>query len=263
MTESRPEEQRDEAASSTSGGSTVRITVQILELLARSHEPLRMSEIARTLGMSKTKVFRHLATLRELDFVRSAREGERLMLGPRLIFLGRRASEQIGLGDVAAPHLTTLRNSINMSVGLAIPHGRDVMIILSVSSLDPASITIREGEVLQWPRSPSTQVLTALDDEAVWSAEIDSLTLPAKERAQLKAALRRAATERYRVEFDALGDGLAAVAVPIVGSGGEGIGAIFAVTTSPMLSDPVNDQILSPMLDCASEIGRELGVRAR
>lgn len=261
MSGNRAEQQPSNHEPSSSGGSTVRITVQILELLARSREPLRMSEIARELGMNKTKVFRHLGTLRELDFVRSAPDSERLTLGPRLIMLGRRASEQIGLGEVAAPHLTAIRNATNLSVGLAIPHGRDVVTILSVPSLDSASISIREGEVLTWPRSPSTQVMMALHEEAEWMAEIAALKLPSPQRERLTEALRRASVEHYRVEFDVLGDGLAAIAVPVVGASGRGIATIFAVTTSPMLSDPPNPELLQTMLDHARDIGRELGER--
>lgn len=53
---------------------SVEVTVQILEVLTEASDPVRVTDMARQLDMTKARVSRHLQTLTRLGLVDRARE---------------------------------------------------------------------------------------------------------------------------------------------------------------------------------------------
>ena len=71
---------------------SVVVAVQLLEYLALSGRPQRVTDIAAHLGMTKARVSRHLSTLSDLGLVAKTPDSTGYRLGPMLFRLSNTAS---------------------------------------------------------------------------------------------------------------------------------------------------------------------------
>ena len=97
------------ASDESSGGASdatiksVAVASLILETLANSGGPIRLSDLSRQLSMPRSRVHRYLKTLRELGYVSQERNGERYWLGTRLFHLGQAAMEPVSYTHLTLP----------------------------------------------------------------------------------------------------------------------------------------------------------------
>src|SRR5262244_597095 len=79
------------------GLQSLQTTFRILDELANAQGPVGVSELARTLGELKPRVYRHLSTLKGLGAVFQDAKSGGYSLGSRLFSLGEAALEQFDL----------------------------------------------------------------------------------------------------------------------------------------------------------------------
>src|ERR1700742_3131934 len=84
-----------------------------LRPVAQYRDPVRVTDLARLLGMTMPTVSRHLSTWRELGFVDKPDGQETYRLGTKLFSLGQAAAEQNTHVSIAYPFLTELRDQIH------------------------------------------------------------------------------------------------------------------------------------------------------
>ena len=94
--------------------------LDVLEALADSESSIRASELARSIGSSKSAVYRIMSTLERRGYVGKDGETMRYRLGARLTYLGQRALEGLDLYDVARPLLEELSHQFNETVNLGV-----------------------------------------------------------------------------------------------------------------------------------------------
>jgi IclR family transcriptional regulator, KDG regulon repressor len=95
-------------------------TFDLLEAIARSDRPLGVSELARTIGSTKSATFRILSTLEERGYVLRDRDQSRYQLGAGFVFLGQRALEDVDLRKEARPVLENLKDRFNETANLGV-----------------------------------------------------------------------------------------------------------------------------------------------
>lgn len=101
---------------------SVRTTFKILETVA-SRQPIGLSELSRTLAMPKSTVQRSLATLGELDWIRSD-EDSKWVLGAKVSEVGKYLDEVSGLRDAALSAMGDLHAETNETIHLSVLDGR-------------------------------------------------------------------------------------------------------------------------------------------
>lgn len=94
-------------------------TMKILESLAR-RESVGVSELARELEMHKSTVYRFLASLRELGYVRQDGETERYALTLKLFEMGSSVLDRLELWQEAYPIMKDAAESTRETVHLAV-----------------------------------------------------------------------------------------------------------------------------------------------
>ena len=70
------------------GLETIGLVFEIVETLAASDRPRALSDLARTLGISKPRMHRYLRTLLQHDYVRQESETDRYEISAKLLALG-------------------------------------------------------------------------------------------------------------------------------------------------------------------------------
>src|SRR5688572_5281701 len=101
------------------GTETVDLSLQLLERLASSREPIGVSELAREFGASKATLYRHLQALLRHGFVRQESTTMRYAAGIKLFILGERLRERFDIIGVAHEDLARLRDETGQPATLS------------------------------------------------------------------------------------------------------------------------------------------------
>ena len=146
---------------------SVVVASQLLELLAESGRPQRVTDIAAFLGMTKARVSRHLSTLSDLGLVARMPDNGGYRLGPALFRLSNAALDQYEITNIAYRYMVMLRNQIKESLLLAIPAAGDALVVSTISSGKALSPNLVRGTRLVIPTSPTAYVILAFSPEHV------------------------------------------------------------------------------------------------
>ena len=114
----------DDARQPRAGTEAADRVADVLLLFARADQPLGVSGIARSLGISKAVVYRILQSLVSRSLVEGVPGHATYQLGPTAIGLGTRAWSQMDVRSVAAPILRELRGATRETTTLSILVGR-------------------------------------------------------------------------------------------------------------------------------------------
>lgn len=135
-----------DAVGQSSGGTEAADRVaDVLLLFARSDEPLGVSGIARSLGLSKAVVHRILQSLHSRSLVQGVPGHPTYQLGPAAIGLGTRAWSQLDVRSVAAPILKQLRDDTGESTTLSILVGGHRIYLDQFSSRQEIKMVVEIG----------------------------------------------------------------------------------------------------------------------
>lgn len=242
---------------------SVTMSARILGELASSNQPLGVSEIARRLGESKARVFRHLATMKQCGFVSQEQAGDAYQLGWNIYRLGVAAANQFGLTRVAQRHMTKLRDTTQETTALAIPASGDALVVGSVQSERQVAISIKHGVVIPANSSALGRVILAFAPESVQEEVLarplkafndQTITDPARLRRRLSAVRQH----YYEVAINENDYGIATLAAPVFDADNR-LAAAVAVVGSPFNITRTPDKaMLAALHECAAAISVEL-----
>jgi len=218
---------------------SVEVAVQILEVLTEATDPVRVTDMARQLGMTKARVSRHLQTLTALGLVDRAHGGaDGYVFGRKLLKFGRAAVYRSNIVEIARPYLTDICQATGHTALLATPTRGGAMVVASAPSLHEPGVMIHPGTLLSLPASPSARLIHFFERQK-----------PSPPRVRENLA-------RYGADFetDTRGNGLGSIAVPIFEPDGL-ICATFGVILSSSLLEPQPDpELIRPIKEVADII---------
>jgi DNA-binding IclR family transcriptional regulator len=155
-------------------------TVELLELLSRTGEPLTLSEIQRELSYPKSSLFVLLRTLVARGWVETDRRGTGYSIGVRALLVGTSYLDRDPVIRAATRVLEQLRAEVNETVHLARLDGGDVVYLASRESAHQLRLTSRVGRRLPAHATSLGKALLAerTDDEvdALLPERLEALT---------------------------------------------------------------------------------------
>ena len=146
---------------------SVVVATQLLEYLAESGRPQRVTDIASYLGMTKARVSRHLSTLSDLGMVARMPDKSGYRLGPTLFRLSNAALDQYEITNIAYRYMVVLRNQIQEALLLAIPAAGDALVVSTIASGKSLGPQLVRGTRWSIPTSPTASVILAFSPEFV------------------------------------------------------------------------------------------------
>jgi len=155
-------------------------TIELLELLSRTSEPLTLSEIQRELSYPKSSLFVLLRTLVARGWVETDRRGTGYSIGVRALLVGTSYLDRDPVIRAATRVLEELRAEVNETVHLARLDGADVVYLASRESAHQLRLTSRVGRRLPAHATSLGKALLAQhpDEEvdAILPAELAAIT---------------------------------------------------------------------------------------
>ncbi|WP_425417621.1 IclR family transcriptional regulator [Oricola indica] len=203
----------------------------ILRMLCDEKE-IRLSDVAKRLGVAQSTAHRLLSMLVHHGFARQDEKRGGYKIGPTFVEMGFAAIRDLDIREHARPILEELRDSLNETIHLGVPYGREILYVEGVESLQQLRSGTRAGSfVPAHCVSLGKAVLATLSPEELRHLYPEhelpavtnrTVTTFAELERQL-ARIRRAGYAKSRAEST---EGVGSIAVAIVDHHGVGRGAV-------------------------------------
>jgi len=244
---------------------SVVVAAKLLEFLAESGRPQRVTDIAIFLSMTKARVSRHLSTLSDLGMVAKMPDKSGYRLGPTLFRLSNAALDQYEITNIAYRYMVVLRNQIQEALLLAIPAGGDALVVSTIASGKPLSPQLVRGTRWTIPTSPTASVILAFSPEFVRErvlarrtereTEREVLLDPTVQREEFAVIQRRF----YAYPADPHDAGFSVISAPIFDHAERLEAALTIVMNRRPGSINQESRYLKPLKETVIEISRALG----
>ncbi|WP_372405631.1 IclR family transcriptional regulator [Streptomyces luteireticuli] len=232
------------------------------EVAAR--RPVGVAELARALGLPKSSVQRALLTLHEAGWIRPTGEPvTRWVPTTKALRVGRSATGELGLRDVAVPVLEELRRRTDETVHLTVPEGGRVVLIERLETSRPVRIVLPLGQNLPLHASSNGKaVLAASPPEAVERYLADGLprytdtTITDPERLRAELAVIRA--RGYATNGGEWRSDVSAVAAAVVGGAGLPVAGISVNVPTSRMTETSRTAFGALVVEAAKALGAAL-----
>lgn len=108
---------------------TLNKTIDIIEVLGNSDEPMRLTDLSKTLAMHKSTVYRLLSTLSTRGYVEQDPSTERYELTLKFLEVGNKILERIDLRKKSSPVLNNLSEKTKEAIHLIVLDGDEMVYI--------------------------------------------------------------------------------------------------------------------------------------
>ncbi|MBW2608476.1 MAG: IclR family transcriptional regulator [Deltaproteobacteria bacterium] len=143
----------------------VKKAFQILRLISDTDRGLKISELSKDLGISKSTVHGITTALEELGAIIRDPLTKRFALGFTLFELGRSAYSKIDIKDLARPFMEDLMEKTQESVFLGVRNGEHVTVLDIVESMQDLKITSPIGTTIPLMAGATGKVFLSLMEE--------------------------------------------------------------------------------------------------
>ncbi len=234
------------------GVRSVRTAFEILEVLAASEEPLGVTEIARALGITKTRGYRHLRTLLGSGYVTQNARTEKYQAGIRLFLLGQKVAARHSFLSAARKVMRPLRDAVGHTVTLSHLEEGAVVVLDMVRGSSPFEIGTKPGSRFPLDRSAQGKIALAFGHGE-----------ETKQGAKLRNDVRRSRERGWAVAPEEILRGVNALAAPIFFADGSLAGTIALVDSVELLPAEPSRKQIGAILDAARRASMELGYPER
>jgi len=215
-------------------GSVAR-ALRILDLVAEGpSEGLTLSEVARSLGVSKSATYALVRTLVDSDFLRTVDPGPHYLLGMALVRLGDDATRSVPLGQICEPVLNEMVRDTGLTCRAAVVADGYPVFVGRVHGQGAIRFNTPLG-IRELPHATSAgkAILAMLSSEAVERVLEDS-GMPVRTSRTITAAddlardLEMTRRRGYAIDDEEDAEGVFCIGAPFFDHGGRVAGALSA-----------------------------------
>lgn len=237
-------------------------TFAILELVAKSKEPLGLSDITRALDFNKSTVFNIIHTLCDLEILKPSPENK-FVLGIKFYLLGRASRLGSEIISTIHPYLETFNQKTNLSVFLGVRSGLHAVIVDKVDATFDIRISSEIGMRLPLLAGAGGKaILSQMPEEEVnrilsGNGLRKFTRFSSVDKAKYKKMLKKTLREGISIDKEEYIEGIRAIGVPLKINRGNSQFAIWAVGLKKQL---LND-VIGSYSELLKKIAREIEIR--
>jgi DNA-binding IclR family transcriptional regulator len=253
-----------DGASHAVNKATARVLL-VLSALAEGPETQGVTELSKTLGMTKNMVHRALSTLVRHGYAARDPSGSRYQLGPGILRLARAGLPELDLTELCVPFMRRMRELTGETVTLAVPWERSAVTVSGVRGRGVIARRVPLGRVIPLHVSPASRAILAAFPDAAVDRYLEgpleyfsraTLTQPAKVWAEVRAV-------RARGYATAIGDhwrGTNGVAFPVPAASDYPHGSVTVAGPAERLTQNALEAVLPDLVDIAGQLSRQSGL---
>ena len=237
-------------------------TFDVLALLVRNKEGLRLTEIKDALGLPVSSVHNMLHTMVTAE-VLTVTDDLHYSVGPRAVGIALSTVASLDVRTLARRHLLDLARQGGDDVYLAMHLGQRVFYADRCPGTQRISLDIRLGEPLQLHSTATGKLFAAFDDRLAARALAGPLPRQTAhtitDARQLEAEFQRIRSRGYaKSEQEAL-EGIVGYSVPIRHASGILAAAIHVSVIGARATRAHERKLIAAALECATQVERGLG----
>lgn len=237
-------------------------TFDVLDLLVRFKDGLRLTEIKEALGLPVSSVHNMLQTMVAAE-VLTVTEDLRYSIGPRVVGIALSTVASLDVRPLARRHLQDLAKVIGDDVYLGMNMGQRVFYVDRCMGTQRISLDIRLGERLSLHCTATGKLFAAHDPRLAAKAlagplkklTVNTITDPLA----LEAEYQRIRTQGYAKSEEEAVDGVVGYAIPIRHANGDLAAAIHVSVIGRRATKSHEHQLLEAARACAQQVERSLG----
>lgn len=237
---------------------------EVIECISKNPEGAAFTEIVARTGAPKSSIFRILHTLEANSWVE--KRDDRYFLGYMLIHYGLITLSGREIADVARPILESLVQTTGETSHLAVPSGKNTMIIDVCESTKHIKLTSTAGKLLPLHCTSHGKLFLAhivKDDlEGFYYGEtLEKRTdYTITDLGKLREELENIRREGHAFDNQEFHENVRCCAAPIFGSTGVCIGAIGVTGTTMTCTSERLEEISHSVKSAAGAISRQMGL---
>lgn len=246
---------------------SVERALQILDLFNEQATELKITEISKLMGLSKSTLHSLLKTLQLHGYIEQNPENGKYRLGMKLVERGHFVVGTMDIRQKAKSWLTRLSQETGQTTHLGILDGNEGVYIEKIEGKQAAIAYSRIGRRLPVHATAIGKVLLAwLDDEELAAVlegyQFNGFT-PATitDRASLLAALKETRHNRYALDNEENEPGVRCVAVPVWNHESRVIAALSLSTLTSRVNDAELADWRQKLMDAGLGLSITLGYR--
>lgn len=236
--------------------------LDVLECLAACRQSMTLTEIATSIGMSKSSIHQLLGTLVQRGFVQRL-DDNRYRVGIKAWEIGC-VTDSMGLARTSGPHVAQLVREISDGVSIGVLDGAEMVCILLVESPRAVRVHSNVGD-----RTPAHSVSSGLAMLATKDDETVRRLLPVKLKVfteatprttdQVLAELTRIRARGYAFCRGAWRTEVGGVAVPVYGPHNHALAALCVAAPAFRTTRDWVQKVVPALRKTAADIERDLG----
>jgi IclR family acetate operon transcriptional repressor len=247
-------------ADAVKGTTAIDRGAELLVRVLESAEPVALAELASASGIPKSTASRLLSALERQGLVEQEGERGRLRPGPAILRVAERNLLERNVVELATASLDALGQLSGETINLAVPAHQGVEHIAQVESRHFLGAGQWLGRSVDYHCTAVGKVFMAFGRATIAAAPLAQLTPhTVTSPARLREELEVVRAESFATAVDELEIGLAAIAAPVHGAGGEVVAALSISGPTTRLTDERIAELKPVLIDEAANLSRRLG----
>jgi IclR family transcriptional regulator, acetate operon repressor len=236
--------------------------VAVLAAFRAEEDAVSPAELARRAGLPKSTVHRIVSSL--VDEGLLERQATQVRLGVRLFEIGQRVPRQRVLRDAARPYMHDLREATRQTVHLAILESSQVVYVDILASPGAPPLPSRVGGRLPAHVTGVGKAMLAFSPPDTVRAVLEGELVRVSQRSTVAPGLLAKELTGIRqtgvaYDYEESGPGIVCAASPVLGVGGEVLGALSVTGWSTRIR---LDHVAPAVRTAALALSRTLGYRS-
>ena len=228
--------------------------LDILDCFSDAEEPLALTSIAETVGLTPSTTLRILATLESKAYVTRDPATKRYSPGPRVLRLAAKAGRSNDLAVIALRYMKELNGLFDESISVYVASIPYRVCLQRVESSHVLRRVVEVGDRLPLGLGASGKVLTAWMSLVPHKHDLSSVR-----PSQSEAVLARVRELGYATSFSEREEGVYALAAPLFATSGDIVGALSLSGPTVRFSQEALPAMIDAVVGTARRISRALG----
>lgn len=237
----------------------------ILEELARPGSEMGISDLSRSLNISKSTVYGITQALMDLEVILQDPNTKKFRLGPTLAKLGSRALAGVDIRAAARPFMEELSREFRETIFLGTSDEKGITIIERAESPAALKISAPVGTRIPLFAGAAGKVFLAGMKDSALKKMLSEKPLPGftensvTDPKEYVRDIQRVRREGYATDFEEYIQGVNAICVPIPDPWGRPLAAMWMVGFSHSFSGDKMDRAVMAIMQAAARTGELLG----
>ena len=252
------------APSAETGVQSIVMALEILEYLARERDPVGVAAIATALGITKSRVYRHLRTLLTRGYIYQPGSFEKYQIGSRMVSLSHEVTENFQLANIGRAAITQLRDALGHFTVLSERQADGIRVVATRAGKSMLEVQVKQGSLLPYHASAQGKLCLAYGEpallEQVCRGRLEVLTpYSITSPRALRAEVERVRRSGYATAYNESLVGTNILAAPILGPGHVLRGTVAVIDSVQFLPQQPSRNQIARVMTAARHITRLLG----